>query len=172
MQPIFSQYTQGYEAALGRRARYQRRSTLRILEIQSPQRGGLFFFCRPHQTTEKRKAGLPLHFYRTLQRHQGQQKPPQGIFCRSQGHPRQPLRMCKVALMYSKGNLLPLVSLSEIVSCETGPDESLLWTWNVSVLPLPHFLFPTGTDLSNVDGCPLCRLSEELTSARCTQIPR
>ena len=151
---------QGYEAALGQRARYQRRSTLRILEVQTHQRGGRFFFCRPHQKTGKCKAGLPLLFYRTLQRHQGQPKPPQGIFWRSQGHPRQPFRMCKVGLMYSNGNLLPLVSLSEIVIC-----ESLLYckTWNVSVLPLPHFSFPTGTDLSNVDGSPLCRLSEELT---------
>ena len=76
--------------------------------------------------------------------------------------------------MYSNGKLLPLVSVSEIVSCETGPHESLLYckTWNVSVLPLPHFSFSTGTDLSNVDWLPLCRLSEELTSARCTPISR
>ena len=91
-----------------------------------PSEGWTFFFCRPHRTTGKRKAGLPLRFYRTLQRHQGQPKPLQDIFWRSQGHPRQPFRMCKVASMYSNGNLLPLVSLSEIVSCETGPDESLL----------------------------------------------
>ena len=61
-----------------------------------------------------------------------------------------------------------------MVSCETGPGERQLYckTGNVSVRPLPHLSFSTGTDLTNVDGRPLCRLSEELTSARCTQISR
>ena len=45
-----------------------------------PSEGVIFFFCRPHQTAGTRKAGLPLCFYRTLQRHQGRPKPPQGIF--------------------------------------------------------------------------------------------
>ena len=45
-----------------------------------PSEGLIFFFCRPHQTTGKRKAGLPFRFNRTLQRHQGRPKPPQGIF--------------------------------------------------------------------------------------------
>ena len=61
-----------------------------------------------------------------------------------------------------------------MVSCETGSDESFLYckTGNVSVRPLPHLSFSTGTDLSNVDRWPLCRSYEELTSARCTQISR
>ena len=75
--------------------------------------------------------------------------------------------------MYSNGNLFPLLSLSEIVSCETGPDEILLYckTGNVSVRPLPHLSFSTGTDLSNVDGWPLCRLSEEHLSEEHTDLP-
>ena len=59
-----------------------------------------------------------------------------------------------------------------MVSCETGPDENLLYykTVNVSVRPHPHHSFSTGTDLSNVDGWPLCRLSEELSEVH-TDLP-
>ena len=60
------------------------------------------------------------------------------------------------------------------VSCRTAPDANLLYCkiGNVSVLPPPHFSFWTGRDLSSVEGRPLCRLSEVLISARCTQISR
>ena len=133
-----------------------------------PSEGVTFFYCRLHQTTGKRKAGLPLRFYRTLQRHQGRPKPPQGIFWRFQGHPRQLFLICNVPLMYSNGNLFPLLSLSEIVSCEIGHAASLLYckTWNDIVLPALRFSFSTGIDLSNVLGWPLVRFSEVLNSAR------
>ena len=60
------------------------------------------------------------------------------------------------------------------VSFGITPNSSLLYCkiWNVSVLPTPLFSFSTGTDLSSVEGRPLCTLSEVLTSARCTQITR
>ena len=60
------------------------------------------------------------------------------------------------------------------VSCRTAPDASLLYCkiGNVSVLPPLHLSFSTGTDLSSVEGRPLCRLSEVLISARCMQISR
>ena len=82
--------------------------------------------------------------------------------------------MCNVALKKSKLSFSPFTSLTVIGSCELAPDSSLLYytAGNVSVQPLPNHSFSTGTDLSSVDGRPLCRLSEELTSARCTQISR
>ena len=60
------------------------------------------------------------------------------------------------------------------VSCRIAPDASLLYCkiGNISVQPHPHFLFSTGTDLSSVEGRPLCRMSEVLISAKCTQISR
>ena len=50
--------------------------------------------------------------------------------------------------MYSNGNLFPLLSLSEIVSCEIGPAASLLYckTCYDMVLSAPHFSFSMGID--------------------------
>ena len=42
-------------------------------------------------------------------------------------NPLQQFLMCNVALSDSKPSFLPFVSLSEMVSCETGPNESLLY---------------------------------------------
>ena len=60
------------------------------------------------------------------------------------------------------------------VSWERGPDASRLYckTGNVSVRPPPHLSFSTGMDFSSVEGRPLWRFSDVLTSARCTQISR
>ena len=82
--------------------------------------------------------------------------------------------MCRFALRQSKLNCLPLTSNTMRVSYGIAPDASLLYCkiGNVSVLPPPHFSLSTGTDLSSVEGRPLCRLSEVLISARCTQIFR
>ena len=82
--------------------------------------------------------------------------------------------MCNVVLRLSKLSFLPFTSITVIVCCGFAPCASLLYcrTGIVSVRPLPHLSFSTGTDLSSVDGWPLCRLSEELTSARYTQISR
>ena len=71
---------------------------------------------------------------------------------------------------WSKSNFLLFTSKTVRVSCGLAPDASILYckVGNVFVRPPPHLSFSTGTDLSSVEGRPLWRFSEVLTSARCT----
>ena len=151
--------------------KHWRRLTLRASAPHLPLGWWPFFVCIPCRTARKFTAGPLPHPCQSPPCPRDRLKPPRGISWGSLGHLRHPfLLMCRT----SKPKFLPPLSNIVSVSWERGPNASRLYckTGNVSIRPPLHLSFLTVMDFSSVEGRPLWRFSNVLTSARCTQISR
>ena len=134
--------------------------------------GGAFLICKPHLTDGRHTTGVLLYPHQTLRCHQDRQKSPM-VFSDA------PRATCVIHFLYvvsrsCNQNLtfFPFTSNTVRDSCGLAPNSSLLQDRECLCPTIPILSFSTGTDLSCVEGRALCRFSEVLISARCTQISR